>query len=491
MKLLGLNSRNSYIKGLSTGYVYIILSILISFFMIPFSLQYLTKEEFGIFTIANELLMWLGLLELGSVSVLRSRASHKLGGDNTINFDKLVSSAFFIQFIAALLILFIGIILSYKLGNFIDFNDNVENFELVFQLMILGLSLTISTNVFSSLLIASKQIHIDNYLKIGLLLLKTSVTIVLLMLGFKLISLAIANLLSVVIINIIAYYRVKKHFKDLKINYKMISFIEIKGLVGKGWWFTLGGLAGIMINYLDALLIGKFVSLAMVTNFIITKKLFDTANRFFMQIFNVTRPYIGQFYGASKKDELLKLTTISKKISVFGSIIITLFIILINEKFISVWVGDEFYLGSEITLLLGLNFILQSIIIPNRVFLSSALYEVKKVNLIRIYEGILNLSLSIILVINLGIYGIIIASIISSFIFSSYALEKIQNTYFCNKINYNYFIIIIIITIIVGLVEYYSFYKFYVICFLLTIISIYILLDKEIKFYIFKKLKKH
>ena len=125
--------------------------------MIPFSLQYLTKEEFGIFTIANELLMWLGLLELGSVSVLRSRASHKLGGDNTINFDKLVSSAFFIQFIAAILILIIGIILSYKLDNIVDFNDNVENFELVFQLMILGLSLTISTNVFSSLLIVSQS----------------------------------------------------------------------------------------------------------------------------------------------------------------------------------------------------------------------------------------------------------------------------------------------------------------------------------------------
>lgn len=487
MKLLGLNSKNSYVKGLSTGYVYIILSILISFFMIPFSLQYLTKEEFGIFTIANELLMWLGLLELGSVSVLRSRASHKLGGDNTINFDKLVSSAFFIQFIAAILILIIGIILSYKLDNFIDFNDNVENFELVFQLMILGLSLTISTNVFSSLLIASKQIHIDNYLKIGLLLLKTIVTIVLLIFGFKLISLAIANLLSVVIINLIAYYRVRKHFKDLKISHKLVSFIEVKGLVGKGWWFTLGGLAGIMINNLDALLIGKFITLAMVTNFIITKKLFDTANRFFMQIFNISRPYIGQLYGAGKKDELLKLTSISKKISVFASILITLFIILINEKFISIWIGKEFYLGSEITLLLGLNFILQSIIIPNRVFLSSVLYKVKKVNLVRIYEGILNLSLSITLVFQFGIHGIIIASIISSLVFSSYALEKIQNSYFEQKIKYQYLILFIFIIIV--LVEYFDFYKTYFISCLFLLALFLLIKDKEIKEFISSKLK--
>lgn len=450
MKLF--KSKNSYLKGLSSSYLYILLSILVSFFMIPFSLHYLTKEEFGIFTVANELLLWLGLLEFGTVSVLKSKASHFLGGDKSINFNTVVSSAFFLQLLAGLMILFIGFIMSNHMETFFDLDNSVHNIDLVFQIMVLGLSLSISTNVFSSLLIAAKQVHIDNYLRIGMLLLKTIITIILLMNGFKLISLAIANLVAVVVISGIAFYRIRGVFPGLKISYANIRFMEMKSMIGKGWWFTVGGLAGIFINSLDSLLIGKFISVGIVANFVITKKLFDTAHRFIMQIFHVSRPYFGSFYGAQEYKKIQILYQLSINVSIYLTVLISIVILLINKWFISIWVGSEFYLGDVLSMLLAFNFILQSAVIPNRILFSSTLYEVKKQNFIRIEEGVVNLILSVVLINYFGVNGAIIASIIATLIFSNIYLNKLSNDFFLeytkSKNNYSAYVIMLTLVLI-------------------------------------------
>lgn len=421
------SDKRKFLKGVTSGYAYMIVHILVSLWMVPFVLTYLTKPEYGIFAIAGDLLGWLGVANLGITAAFNSKGAQLLGTNNREELNIVTSTTFFAQLATSLVIIAGGIIISLNPELLFGSRDGAENIELVVAILVAGFFIQYITQPLSSLLVADKQIHIDNYLKFGLLAIQTALTIVLLISGFKLLSLAISSFISNIIITSITWYRVKRSFPDIKFSLRFWRTDRMLFLLKNGIWFTIGGIAGILIFRMDAFLIGKYLSLSLVATFVINNRLYQIAEKFHGQFFNISRPYFAQTYGRNEMKKLSQMYDVVFNTSFLASFIIGLGVFLVSKWFITWWVGPDFYLGDIINILLCINFIVQAAVLPNRIVLATTLYMNHLHSITRILEGLAKFVLSIVFLKIYGIEALLIAGILASLVFSNTILNYISS----------------------------------------------------------------
>ena len=190
----GSRTRN-YAKGLVTGYAATLATILVGLWLIPFTLRFLDREEFAVFTLASDLLMWLGLLDLGITAGLNVQAAQLSGRPDRERLNRLASTAFFTQNLIVLVVLVVGVAMAVGFPHFFPIRQDLQRTTSVFVAMLVAASaIGFSTKTFSALLVANQQIHVDNLLRLALLAIRTFLTVVLLKKGWGLYSLAAANL---------------------------------------------------------------------------------------------------------------------------------------------------------------------------------------------------------------------------------------------------------------------------------------------------------
>ena len=398
--------------------------------MLPFTLRFLTPAEYGVFAIVGDMLIWLGIMQLGTSASFGSRAAQLIGRKEKQSLSTLTSTAFTLQIVAAISILLVGGVISLNIEHLLKLEAFDRGLAFMMFILVLGASIRITAQVFSALLMANKQIHIDNMLAIGVFILKTVLTVALLLMGLKLMALAWSALAAATVLAIVSFYRVKKQMPEVHITPRLFKKEHAKDLLGNGVWFTIGGLAGILILSVDRFIIGMYVSLESVTAFVVTGKLYYVASMVHAQIFNMMRPYIGQLHGQGNTRVLLNVYNAAFSVSMFTSASMACVIYVVNHWFINWWVGPELYLSDTISFLFALNFMLQSSVLPNRVLLASTLFNPKMHSVSRLVEGVVNVAVSLALV---GVYreaGVLFASVISSLAFSAIALNYLSQNYF-------------------------------------------------------------
>lgn len=413
----------NYFLGLSTGYITTIVTILVSFWLTPFTLGFLDREKFAIFSIASDILVWLTLLDLGISAVLSGKAAQLLGLPEKERINRIVSTAFFAQLIISLMMLVLGLVLSALFPLFFNIQgDTANQASIVMALLVIGSVLTLGTKTFSALLIANQQIHIDNLINLLLLVIRTGLIVFMLIFGWGLISLAIANLSATIITSILSVLRVRKTLPEISIKLSYFSWDIFHETFNMGIWFTLGGLAGILILGLDRTVAAKMVSLEAVTTLILTGKIYALSGGILQQIANTSRPMLSQLIGQGKKKEALRAFQRLFIFSTGGSVIVAITIWSANSAFIRWWVGGKNYGGSLLDLALAINLIVHNLVLPNRALLAASLSFVRKHNINRLVEGIFNLIFSIIFALKFGLLGIAIGTSIASIITSCWYL---------------------------------------------------------------------
>lgn len=458
-----------FLKGVASGYAFMIVSLLVSLWLVPFTLNYLTKPEYAIFAIAGDLLSWLGLAGLGVSAVFNSRGAQLMGKGDVEELSIVASTTFFTQLASAILIILAGVVVTVKPELLFSKDASAEYLQLVVAILVMSFTISFIFQPLNSILIASKQIHIDNYLKFGLLAINTLLTVFFLMHGLKLLSLAVSNFIGAVIISIITWIRVKRTLGYLKIYPRLWRYDRFRFLIKNGIWFSIGGLAGIFIFRMDSFLIGQYISLTTVTSFVITIKLYQIADKFHQQFFNTTRPYFSQVYGKGDLGMLSRMHSLSFNLSFTAAFIMGVAVMLVNKWFIGIWVGPDFYLGDTVNMLLCVNFILQASVLPNRIVLVTTLYKNELHSITRVLEGILKVGLAILLLARFGVPALILAGIISSVVFSNIWLNVLTSKLLKESFFRKILPLILIITIpLVGLVSHLSIK--YVLYFLVIIV---------------------
>lgn len=412
----------NYLSGLGSGYAASIVTILTGIFLTPFTLDFLDREEYAIFIIASDLLIWLSLIDLGISSGLAVQAAQLSGKPDQYRLNTLVSTAFFAQLVVVVALLIVGSILSFSFPYLFSIRPDLQiDATLVMLLLVLSQAIAMGSRTFSALLVANQQIHIDNLIKLALVAVRTALTVILLVTGWGLFSIVIANLIATCVTSTMAVVRTFRLSFAPHLAWRLFSWEIFRGISNLGIWFTIGGLAGILILNLDRIVAAQIISLESVVILSLSGRLFLLTDGFLQQITNTSRPMLGQLLG---EGELAKTLDAYRQIFLLSNglaLVAAASLWASNQSFIIRWVGAVNYGGPWLDIAFAVNLLVNVWILPNRALLSSNLV-VKPQALSRIAEGFLNVGLSIFLAQQLGLIGVVIATALAGLLTSFWIL---------------------------------------------------------------------
>lgn len=435
-------------KAISSGYFLFFLNNVVALFLTPYILKYVSKQEYGLYVLCSDFLSWMIFLEFGSSKVMESKGAHLLAADDKPGLMRAFNSALFFQFFMAILIIplfYLLVITGLK-------NYDIPNFRLIIILFSFTAGLSVIRSIFSAILIASRKIHIDNKIQVLINVLNYALILLLMpYIGIK--GLAAISILVAALILIRSYKRVFFLFPFLQINRKNFNKAELKAILSQGIYFSIASIATLLITKFDSFFLGKNFGLATVAKFYISIKLIAVAEKLFMNLVNNIRPYIADFYGKKKIEQIHIFYDLAVPLLLSLSLVVFSVLMIINEWFVKFWVGPDFFIGNKFIILFGIYTILNIITLPARIVLTSTFYKLKSNTGLRICEGILRLSIILIFMKDSQTILLPLSSVISSFLLGYLAQHLILRSFFNsysipihNK--YPYFLMTIIVVIL-------------------------------------------
>ena len=419
----------SSIKNLIFAFGGQFLGIIISFIARIIFLQVLNSEYLGINGLFTNILTILSLAELGIGTAMNFSLYKPLAEQNKEKIKSLMYLYKKAYIIIGIIILVVGIAISPLLPFFInEMPDIPENIYFIYILFVINTGISYFFSYKRALIVSDQKRYIATIYRYGFYFLLNVAQIICLLITRNYILFLVLQIIFTLLENIFVSIKANKMYPYLKEkNIDKLLKEETKEIKKNVFAMFFHKVGEIVVKSTDNIIISKFVSLSAVGLYSNYYLITNALNMIIGQVFTSIVASIGNL-GATENKE--KLKNIFNKVFflnfwIFGFSAICLYI-LFND-FISLWLGAEYLLPESVMLVIVVSFCIEGMrksVLDFRDALGIFWYDRYK----PIFEVIINLIASIILVQKIGLAGVFVGTIIStlttSFWVEPYVLYK-------------------------------------------------------------------
>lgn len=339
------------IKNYFFSILALLLTTLTSFFTTPLIIKYAGTSYFGLYQLILQYLGYSIFCDLGistaSLSIL-NKAFH-LNSKNTV---KAAIRLVLNKYLKVMPIIFIFQVL---LTVFLTSQDETKNNTLSYIIMALPLSF-LPLKVYSDFLRSSEQVHIVSKSNTIGLLSTSFLAIYLSIKGYGILGLAISYFLGMTLMAIIPMLFTFKYISNLPIleddDYKNdLEDITISQQVHA----SIQTLSGQLSYSSDVIILSFFASKEMLTMFFINQRL---ARLMDSLLVNVGNSFWSSFSNHPDKDKRVFFLRNINSVFIFFSGTIFLPLLLLNHKFINLWVGEHLFISDTFSYIVFMNYAL-------------------------------------------------------------------------------------------------------------------------------------
>lgn len=409
-------------------YGYVITNIINSVILLPLYLKRIDASTLGLWLATGNILAWMTLADPGVGDVLQQKIAQLRGKIENTEIGLTIGSGLSASLGILLVSVLAGFIFYFLIGTII--NKDVSKYEglqiaLMISIIATGMSLvSFSLSGINQGMQNSAPVAISS-LTGNVFFLITNV--ILLYMGFGVISIAFSNLCRALYINVFNYVALQKVLRAEKLQI-IFSKSHFKRFI-KIFSFTsasriIGGFAASM----DMIVLARFVAPAMITLFEINKRPIQMTQSLIGRHSVALMPVISHANGKGDVNGIKKLIDTQFKYYVYAAIFIALCFCFNYHSLITAWTGQGKYAGDQIVYLLIANFFFALIgyFMAN---MGYALGDIKMNSFINIIKGVVSGILFYVVTKPYGIVGLLIVmlsvSICIDFIFFTYRLHKL------------------------------------------------------------------
>lgn len=424
---------------------------ILGFVKIPIFIDYLGKEYYGFTQLFNQIFNYLNLAEAGFGTSIVFALYSPIADKNRHKINELLSGARIIFRRIGIIILILGFVLSFFVHYLVKNNPMSPLYtQMAFFLFLL----TGIGNYFAYaprfLLQADQNKYMTNLITNIMRIVQILVEIVLLILGVDLIGIFIWYFFNMILTNrIINYFAYKSYpWMDLKSRPDLSTVANTKHVF-------MQKMATIIASNTDNIVLSAFVGVNVVAIYASYNYIAQFIISITNKIINSTQESFGNFFASKEREEgLSTFWEMNSFLFYMASIIFTVTYLSIND-FISLWVGSEM-LVSQFTVLLFCMVFFYRIVRGTGSVIINGIGAFKETKWQSLFEAIINLSLSLLLVSKFSIDGVLFATIVSyaltgfwfipKYIFNK-VFHKSSKSYF---INYGVNVLIMVFVLYLG-----------------------------------------
>lgn len=418
IKEINSSSRNKMLKkNVSISFINKFVSILLSYLLVPLTINYLNQDVYGIWLTLLSILSWLGFSDIGLGNGLRNKLTECLSKNDIKNARKYVSTAYIAITVIAVtllipLLIIIPVINWCKILNTGTIIRNIDLIKLVYVttcFFIVNFILSIINQVYyayqKSMFVGFIQIITNIMILVGIIFLKglnkKSIVYLALVYGG-------ATLITNIFFSILFF----SSNKQITPSIKEFSKNKVSDILTLGIKFFVIQIAALVIFTTDNIVITQVIGPQYVTKYNVVQKLFGALTM--IHTILVTPLWSAYTEAYVKKDYKWIKRVINKLNILMLPIILGVFIIYFSFDFIvKIWIGQSIIIPKSLIILVAIYTLIS---IWNNVYsyLLNGIGFLKISFWICISIAILNVPLCIYFskILRLGIDGVVIANIL-------------------------------------------------------------------------------
>ena len=397
-----------------TNYFRFFLSMLISFWLIPFIIRSLGQDLYGLWSLTFSIIGFFSLLDFGfGLGVVKwtgeTRVNKNLEYRNTM-----LSTILFVYVILAIGGMLILGAFSFFYGKLFSIPEPLIPIA-VTLLLILGvrsLLIQIPMSLFKGVLFGEQRIYLINIIQIISSVVYAFSAFLALRNDLGVIGLATVNCLTFFGENVLYLLFAYRKTEKLSLSFKKVKKSFIREALSFSAYSFITTIAGLVLFQTDTMIVQLTLNLELVGVYAVALKINEYAFLLSKQLVNVLTPLISELR-EKKEHDVLKylLLDISKYVTATGALI-TFTIYVFSKELLVFWVGPNF-LQANIPLLLLITsfmFTIPELIASNVLTMTGQHTFTAKISVISIFT---NLGSSLILVQFMGLSGIALGTLIS------------------------------------------------------------------------------
>jgi O-antigen/teichoic acid export membrane protein len=384
--------------------------ILVVLFLTPYIVSRLGVERYGIWALLTSLVGYIGFLDLGiGGSYVRYIAEYYTQKDySKVNF--VVNTGFLFCLGLAFILIPLALFLTEPLLIFLKIDPSLyPEINFVFFWGVVIFSLSNATFVFGSVQTGLQRMELTNIVAVVLTIPYALGIILFLELGYGLKGLMINIGIMWMIQTLVNFYIAKKILPQFSFNPFLFRREMFAELLRFGIKLQISRLSQLVSFQVDKLLITYFLSVGKVTFYDLGSKITGSIRKLPLLLVSALVPASAEIFAKGDKEGLSRLYFRGSKYLFAVSTPLFFFIVVCSEMLVNVWMGPGYDIASSVIRILSVGYFFNVIM---RVAGSIALgmgkpeFEMKY----GILMSILNFSLSLILIIKFGFYGVLVGT---------------------------------------------------------------------------------
>jgi O-antigen/teichoic acid export membrane protein len=389
----------------------------VGFFLSPFILHRLGDVAFGVFVLANSVVAYLGLLDLGmQSSVLRFVSKGHTKGDHEGASDA-ISAALWVRLQVSALALLLSAGIAVVFPHVFKVPADLAN-DARKAILIIGLitAISMSVGVVGGVISALNRYDLQNYVNLLQTAIRVAGVVFVLRTGHGIVGIALSELVATVAGNLLLVWIARRLYPELRIQLKKPKRETLRQIWSYSFYAFLTTIAVQLVYQTDNLVVGAFVSASAVTFFAIANNLCRYATQMVSSMGGTFVPAASTYEAAGDTASLLMLYKNGTRATLMISLPILITFIVRGPSFIGLWMGPEYAHSSGIVLIILSIALFFSYANRTAGAIAFGVEKHKTTALWSIGEGIANLALSILLVHWYGIYGVAIGTMVPSLV---------------------------------------------------------------------------
>jgi O-antigen/teichoic acid export membrane protein len=348
--------RNAKLNALSS-YAFFFVGALITFFISPLLIGFLGANNFGIWKTVIKFLDFATVADGRSSQALKWVIANKAGQTDNTQKQQAVGSALRVCVLFFPLLLLIVALLIYFLPSSINSLAGEKATYVQYVGLILGINIILGPllAIPDSVLVGSNQGYRSIILRTFWLIVTNVVILYFVYKGYSLLSMAVVMVTTTVLNGISTYFITVKYIPWLGVLKPEKE--QFKTFLGFSSWILVWAFVAKALLTTELLLLSYLAGAELVSSYVFSTYVTQLGLALALMTASALTPSLGRLIGEGNYQKSGDLITNIRKINLFIAVVIGGGVIILNESFITLWVGEEFYLGKWINLLIVIAFV--------------------------------------------------------------------------------------------------------------------------------------
>jgi O-antigen/teichoic acid export membrane protein len=384
-----------------------VFSAVIGFVLSPYVVHHLGNTQYGIWVLLGSLVGYLGFLDLGVRGAVMRFVANLHAGENHDEAGRMASAGLALFSLLGLLALTIAVVLALAARHLFTIPEAMLGAARI--VLILGgfnIAIALVSGVFGGIITARQRFDISSSVQMIIEVTRALGVLLALHLGYGLVALAVVQLTISIARGGIDFVVSRRLYPELRIGLRSWSRQHVRQLLGYSMYAALLHLSALVILQMDAIVIGAFLPVAMITFFAIAGNLTQSGRALVAGISQTVAPRVSALQGRGNVQDAGRVVVTSGRLATLVLLPIVLTFILRGSAFIGIWMGQSYAeLSGKVLIVLSL---LLGVTAGRQVIGSAllGLNQHKALVPVFILEAILNVGLSVALVGRYGLVGV-------------------------------------------------------------------------------------